>query len=176
MRGAGSPRVTHPFAARIPPKGLSARLACVKHAASVHPEPGSNSPLKLSRQTEVCDSRRISDLAGPVRSTYHGQRRPGGLDRLPKSYRFGLLTDPLGLTGFMRSDLRTLLASITVSGFQGSGAARGYITGLAPRCQQAVLTDFRADPHVPRSVKNASGIGGVGWAGDRRSRRVTLSD
>ena len=28
------------------PKGLSARLACMKHAASVRPEPGSNSPLK----------------------------------------------------------------------------------------------------------------------------------
>ena len=28
------------------PKGLSARLACVKHAASVRPEPGSNSPSK----------------------------------------------------------------------------------------------------------------------------------
>jgi hypothetical protein len=29
------------------PKGLSARLACVKHAASVRPEPGSNSPLMM---------------------------------------------------------------------------------------------------------------------------------
>src|SRR5512145_1075729 len=29
-----------------PRKGLTARLACVKHAASVRPEPGSNSPLK----------------------------------------------------------------------------------------------------------------------------------
>ena len=29
------------------PKGLSARLACVKHAASVRPEPGSNSPTKI---------------------------------------------------------------------------------------------------------------------------------
>src|SRR5689334_20305856 len=28
------------------PKGLTARLACVKHAASVRPEPGSNSPTK----------------------------------------------------------------------------------------------------------------------------------
>ena len=27
------------------PKGLTARLACVKHAASVRPEPGSNSPI-----------------------------------------------------------------------------------------------------------------------------------
>src|SRR5690242_3594248 len=30
------------------PKGLTARLACVKHAASVRPEPGSNSPLKTT--------------------------------------------------------------------------------------------------------------------------------
>src|SRR6266699_3242631 len=32
------------------PKGLSARLACVKHAASVRPEPGSNSPLNVYMQ------------------------------------------------------------------------------------------------------------------------------
>src|SRR5215218_528265 len=29
-----------------PRRGLTARLACVKHAASFRPEPGSNSPLK----------------------------------------------------------------------------------------------------------------------------------
>src|SRR6266568_3662018 len=61
------------------PKGLSARLACVKHAASVRPEPGSNSPLmsicnhqpkKRTRQelTKECPPRRQtpprqSDLA-----------------------------------------------------------------------------------------------------------------
>src|SRR3954471_893663 len=28
-------------------RSLTARLACVKHAASVRPEPGSNSPLKF---------------------------------------------------------------------------------------------------------------------------------
>ncbi len=32
------------------PKGLSARLACVKHAASVRPEPGSNSPKDVFRE------------------------------------------------------------------------------------------------------------------------------
>ena len=45
MYRAGYPRVTHPSAA------LSeeiARLACVRHAASVHPEPGSNSQNKIS--------------------------------------------------------------------------------------------------------------------------------
>ena len=30
-----------------PRKGLTARLACVKHAASVRPEPGSNSPQNM---------------------------------------------------------------------------------------------------------------------------------
>ena len=44
--GAGSPRVTQPFATRFPPKGGAVRLACVRRAASVHPEPGSNSPSK----------------------------------------------------------------------------------------------------------------------------------
>ena len=51
---AGCPHVTHPSAAKIernPAEALilsiSARLACVKHAASVHPEPGSNSYVKV---------------------------------------------------------------------------------------------------------------------------------
>ena len=36
--------ITHPFAARHQPEGhAAARLACVKHAASVQSEPGSNS-------------------------------------------------------------------------------------------------------------------------------------
>ena len=41
----GSVRVTHPCATRVPCKqGLTVRLACIKPPASVHPEPGSNSP------------------------------------------------------------------------------------------------------------------------------------
>ena len=47
MRGAGWSRVTHPFATLFPTEvGLTVRLACVRHAASVHPEPGSNSPFE----------------------------------------------------------------------------------------------------------------------------------
>ena len=42
----GCIRVTHPFATRRLPEGtVTVRLACVKPAASVHPEPGSNSSL-----------------------------------------------------------------------------------------------------------------------------------
>ena len=52
---AGYPRVTHPSATQSPdfhPKNqvrCFVRLACVRHAASVHPEPGSNSQIKCSR-------------------------------------------------------------------------------------------------------------------------------
>src|ERR671921_2815346 len=45
-------QITHVLLTRSPLEyhrsGLSARLACVKHAASVRPEPGSNSPLKTN--------------------------------------------------------------------------------------------------------------------------------
>ena len=41
------PRVTHPSAARQHPEGpAAARLACVRHAASVQSEPGSNSSVQ----------------------------------------------------------------------------------------------------------------------------------
>ena len=45
---AGSSRVTHPSATKINTEVIiSVRLACVKRAASVRPEPGSNSLKKL---------------------------------------------------------------------------------------------------------------------------------
>ena len=40
-----------------PRRGLTARLACVKHAASVRPEPGSNSPLKNMTNQPKLESR-----------------------------------------------------------------------------------------------------------------------
>ncbi len=46
---AGHPRVTHPSATRSPSEESKlVRLACVRHAASVYPEPGSNSPFVFS--------------------------------------------------------------------------------------------------------------------------------
>ena len=44
-----SPTCYSPVRHSSTPKGLSVRLACVKHAASVRPEPGSNSPQKIVR-------------------------------------------------------------------------------------------------------------------------------
>ena len=55
MSKAGYSRVTHPSAANpfhLHPEGICrnfiARLACVKRAASVRPEPGSNSQFKFN--------------------------------------------------------------------------------------------------------------------------------
>ena len=46
LSGVGCIRVTHPSAALITPeRAIPARLACIRPAASVHPEPGSNSSL-----------------------------------------------------------------------------------------------------------------------------------
>src|SRR3954470_24050186 len=39
------PRVTHPFAGLLILADFLPRLACVRHAASVRSEPGSNSPI-----------------------------------------------------------------------------------------------------------------------------------
>ena len=48
LHKAGCIRVTHPSATRQRPEGpVTVRLACVKPPASVHPEPGSNSPLYI---------------------------------------------------------------------------------------------------------------------------------
>ena len=49
----GYSRVTHPFATltkKCKHPLDPVRLACVKHAASVHPEPGSNSPTKTKKR------------------------------------------------------------------------------------------------------------------------------
>ncbi len=64
-RSAG--QITHVLLTRspleYPAKGLSVRLACVKHAASVRPEPGSNSPNKNphTKQRRQNSNQRKSD-------------------------------------------------------------------------------------------------------------------
>jgi hypothetical protein len=57
-----------------PRRGLTARLACVKHAASVRPEPGSNSPLKSS------------DAHPQKREQDHRQRKQSQQDTKKASY------------------------------------------------------------------------------------------
>jgi hypothetical protein len=47
-------------------RSLTARLACVKHAASVRPEPGSNSPLKISPTQSLKDTGRLNICSTPT--------------------------------------------------------------------------------------------------------------
>ena len=76
-------RVTHPSATQspdLPPKipiRCFVRLACVRHAASVHPEPGSNSLKIVLSQTFVCYNQFPDYLACCY--FYTGFTAPGGL-------------------------------------------------------------------------------------------------
>jgi hypothetical protein len=65
-----------------PRRGLTVRLACVKHAASVRPEPGSNSPLKnIANPTKSRTQRqkqRVQPLTEPITGSIinQSQRNP----------------------------------------------------------------------------------------------------
>src|SRR4029450_9771065 len=63
-------QVTHVLLTRSPleyPRGsLSARLACAKHAASVRPEPGSNSPTKTRRKTDPDNPKKLPEKKLPL--------------------------------------------------------------------------------------------------------------
>ena len=95
MYGAGRSRITHPFATLTTKQSLMdpVRLACVKHAASVHPEPESNPPqktfaesqhvtLKKKKPTSVYQENglsaktpsRLTGLPAPTRQTRAGRK------------------------------------------------------------------------------------------------------
>jgi hypothetical protein len=76
-----------------PRRGLTVRLACVKHAASVRPEPGSNSPLKnisntttQKRLRQSCQKQRVQPLTEPKTGSIinQSQRNPTQPDHNPK--------------------------------------------------------------------------------------------
>src|SRR5215217_7207783 len=72
-------QITHVLLTRspleYPRRSLSARLACVKHAASVRPEPGSNSPLKNNTHNH-----------NPKKAAIHGKKEPTPGKKQTSSY------------------------------------------------------------------------------------------
>jgi hypothetical protein len=64
-----------------PRRGLSARLACVKHAASVRPEPGSNSP-RTACEIGLPARRVAARIAGRFQTVLESSPMPG-LARAP---------------------------------------------------------------------------------------------
>ena len=79
--GVGCIRVTHPCATlKAPERALPVRLACIRPAASVHPEPGSNSSLYYCLAKSFSESRvplRYSPLASRPRAPYPSRRSRG---------------------------------------------------------------------------------------------------
>lgn len=74
-------RVTHPFATHYPTEaGYLVRLACLRYAASVCPEPGSNSPSKPCRVDKVSHHCLLSSLES-LSSIVKVPAPPGGLPR-----------------------------------------------------------------------------------------------
>ena len=121
-RGAGCPRVTQPFATLFPPEGgLTVRLACVRRAASVHPEPGSNSPSKDMRRAYALPSIGIRSSLLPV------------LADLDSSSICQMELNRRVLLGSADSTAHVCLpiSSIAVSGSQGSPALCPRISGCA---------------------------------------------
>ena len=153
VRGAGCPRVTQPFATLYTPEGaLTVRLACVRRAASVHPEPGSNSPSKY-----------VGPRARPVLSVIADRFRSIHMVLLDRKRNFsgpplgGLAKNKSKLDHFKWFDVcpdATLEVSIlAVSGSQGARfaadpvppgrAARRYIARPeGPRGRESGCTHF----------------------------------
>ncbi len=89
--GVGWSRVTHPSATR--PCGL-VRLACVRHAASVNPEPGSNSPSDQPGRSREGGKEFIwapsqgacgREIVSTLQLSRCGRDRPGGGPALAQS-------------------------------------------------------------------------------------------
>ena len=67
-QGAGCPRVTHPSAASVPAEaGPFARLACLRRAASVRSEPGSNSPSLIRSPKEALFNHYVLSCRSPTK-------------------------------------------------------------------------------------------------------------
>ena len=119
VRWAGWSRVTHPFATLYAPEGaLTVRLACVRHAASVHPEPGSNSPFEKALQVKSINVvRPHRQMRAPTYPIHRNRRNSISIRFSVRSIRFSRC----GLKG------RSALALPPRS----RSAARRYITPLA---------------------------------------------
>ena len=110
------------------PKGLSARLACVKHAASVRPEPGSNSPLRSHDP-----GNRSQNLENHQPSKRHGLGRPCFIASKKSSTR--IVQDRTEVLPYLALTFSTLLSS------QETGRIKLLTLAGFPRCDVFNLAD-----------------------------------
>jgi hypothetical protein len=121
-----------------PRKGLSARLACVKHAASVRPEPGSNSPTKTCQRhpskQKICQR-------NPTNPTKRGRR--GIKPNLALAYTNTLLSSQRTNTHHNQNPHR-------------GGPARGATRPTYPVDFAASSQIFGSTSHRPRGPRTAT--------------------
>ena len=85
LSGVGCIRVAHPCATLMPPEGDNpVRLACIRPAASVHPEPGSNSSLYYCSYSNFSSESRVPPRC-PSQGLAPGGSFPRGASRPPRS-------------------------------------------------------------------------------------------
>ena len=97
MHGAGRSRITHPFATLTTRQSPMdpVRLACVKHAASVHPEPESNPPQKnFMKSIRIDDSQNKKSTSTSLRKDAlkkpHPSSNPPGYPATTQAARRGM--------------------------------------------------------------------------------------
>src|SRR4051794_10510781 len=106
-----------------PRRGLTARLACVKHAASVRPEPGSNSPLKSDDVRAHVGDTTVESLEYPGKSVLCV------MDQRTCSYQRNRLTKQATANRARSADGALINSSSTFGTLlssQGSCAHRGH--------------------------------------------------
>ena len=140
-------QVAHVLLTRPPrstPEGVPVRLACIRHAASVVPEPGSNSPSWLP------DPRRRGSAA-PSRGALTRVRLPSPASRAPSTTRF-----------LARLGCALLADELHVS-CQGAAALRGP-KKCPPAWRAAPEFTFRVSRPVSRSAAPSPLGARFGWS------------
>ncbi len=132
-------------------RSLTARLACVKHAASVRPEPGSNSPLKSVDSRPSEDGPLISSLEYPGKRCSLAVSQGDFLPKEPSTGGAGQLSlnrnSPVDGALLIRSStFGTLLSS------QGSGAHR-HPTSQSGSGQLVQLTRLRGASQITAATR-----------------------
>ena len=130
------PSITHPFAARRQDcSRVTARLACVKHAASVQSEPGSNSSLKGIELLSMSKSKAHSWTFG------HSVFAPKASTQVPTQVICQIIKERRGRTGPK----------------QGAGSiALGHIPSTTGSRDCPTRNRLRLQARGPRSIATAS--------------------
>ena len=162
-----SPRVTHPSAALHPAEtGLRARLACVKPAASVRPEPGSNSQVSSQppgkTQTQTPRPHTLLGTAEP-----RPGRSPGTQERALRHLRQKRNAHNSSATQRRRPRFPSQFSTLSKNSWPGCGSrrpsrpprpSRRYIVGASKQVNAARRLYLERRAGTPKSVEKPTYI------------------